>query len=97
MFSNQDLRTGPWRRPPPTSSSPSLWRKRGGKLVPGTPQRAKDKSKAVAVAERMTDQYAGIVALEECSDPEQDIYAEPTIVRVVGRIPDEMADALAAA
>ena len=69
--------------------------KRGNKLVPGTPQRAKDSAKAVAAAERMAGQYVGIVVLEEQSDPEH-LYGEPRLIRVIGRIPDEMAEALAA-
>ena len=68
----------------------------GDPLRPGTPQRAKDRAKAIAAAERMAGQYAGIVVLEERADPEQDIYAEPELVRLIGRIPDEMASALAA-
>ena len=71
--------------------------KRGGKLVPGTPLKAKDLAKAVAAAERMAGQYAGVVVLEEQSDPEQDIYAEPRLVRAIGRVPDEMIETLAAA
>ena len=70
--------------------------KRGNKLVPGTPQRAKDSAKAVAAAERMAGQYVGIVVLEEQADPEQDIYGEPRLIRIIGRIPDEMAEALVA-
>ena len=76
---------------------PFLVAKRGGKLVPGTPQKAKDQGKAVAAAERMAGQYAGIVVLEEQSDPEQDIYAEPRLVRAIGQVPDEMIETLAAA
>ena len=64
--------------------------------MPGTPQRAKDQTKAVAAAERMADQVAGVVVLEEQSDPEQDIFAEPRLVRVIGRVPDEMIESLAA-
>ena len=75
---------------------PFVVSKRGGKLVPGTPQRAKDQAKAVAAAERMADQVAGVVVLEEQSDPEQDIFAEPRLVRVIGRVPDEMIESLAA-
>ena len=75
---------------------PFVISKRGGKLVPGAPQRAKDQAKAVAAAERMTDQVAGVVVLEEQSDPEQDIFAEPRLVRVIGRVPDEMIESLAA-
>ncbi len=75
---------------------PFVVAKRGGKLVPGTPQRAKDQAKAVAAAERMAGQYAGVVVLEEQSDPEQDIFAEPRLVRVIGRVPDEMIESLAA-
>ena len=75
---------------------PFVVSKRGGKLVPGTPQRAKDQTKAVAAAERMADQVAGVVVLEEQSDPEQDIFAEPRLVRVIGRVPDEMIESLAA-
>ena len=70
--------------------------KRGGKLVPGTPQKAKDAVRAVAAAERMAGQYAGLVVLEESSDPEQDIYAEPRLLRAIGSVPDEMIEALAA-
>ena len=70
--------------------------KRGGKLVAGTRQQAKDQSKAIRAAERMAGQYAGVAVLEERSDPEQDIYAEPRLVRVIGRVPDELVDALAA-
>ena len=75
---------------------PFVVAKRGGKLVPGTPQRAKDKGKAVAAAERMAGQYAGIVVLEEQADPEQDIFAEPRLVRAIGRVPEEMIESLAA-
>ena len=44
----------------------------------------------------MAGQYAGVVVLEEQSDPEQDIYAEPRLVRAIGNVPDEMIEALAA-
>ena len=71
--------------------------KRGGKLVPGTPQKGKDAAKAINAAERMAGQYAGIAVLEEESDPEQDIYAEPKLLRAIGSIPPEMVEALAAA
>ena len=54
---------------------PFVVSKRGGKLVPGTPQRAKDQAKAVLAAESIAGQYAGVVVLEEQSDPEQDIFA----------------------
>ena len=70
--------------------------KRGGKLVPGTPQKAKDQVKAILAAKRMAGQYAGVVVLEERSDPEQDIFAEPRLVRVIGQVPDEMVESLAA-
>lgn len=70
--------------------------KRGGKLLPGTPQRAKDEGKAVAAAERMAGQYAGIVVLEEKADPEQDFFREPRLVRAIGRVPEEMIESLAA-
>ena len=75
---------------------PFVVAKRGGKLVPCTPQKAKDAARAIAAAERMAGQYAGVVVLEECSDPEQDIYAEPRLLRAVGNVPDEMIQALAA-
>ena len=75
---------------------PFVVAKRGDKLVPGTPQRAKDQAKAVVAAERMAGQVAGLVVLEEQSDPEQDIFAEPRLVRVIGRVPDEMVESLAA-
>ena len=75
---------------------PFVVAKRGGKLVPCPTQRAKDASKAIAAAERMAGHYAGIVVLEEMSDPEQDIYAEPRLIRAIGNVPDEMIAALAA-
>ena len=75
---------------------PFVVAKRGGKLVPCPPQRAKDALKAIAAAERMAGQYAGVVVLEEQSDPEQDIYAEPRLIRSIGSVPDEMIEALAA-
>ena len=48
---------------------PFVVAKRGGKLVPCPPQKAKDAARAIAAAERMAGQYAGIVVLEEESDP----------------------------
>ena len=75
---------------------PFVVAKRGGKLVPATPQRAKDEGQAIAAAEHMAGQVAGVVVLEEQSDPEQDIFAEPRLVRIIGRVPDEMTEALAA-
>ena len=75
---------------------PFVVAKRGDKLVAGTPQKAKDKAKAVVAAERMAGQVAGVVVLEERSDPEQDIFAEPRLVRAIGRVPDEMVESLAA-
>jgi hypothetical protein len=74
---------------------PFLLDKRG-KLKPGTAQKAKDCGKAIAAAERMAGQYAGIVVLEEQCDPEQDIFAEPRLVHVIGKVPDEMLEQLAA-
>jgi hypothetical protein len=44
----------------------------------------------------MAGQYAGVVVLEEESDPEQDIYAEPRLLRAIGNVPGEMLEALAA-
>ena len=52
---------------------PFVVAKRGNRLVPGTLQKAKDAARAVAAAERMAGQYAGIAVLEEQADPEQDI------------------------
>ncbi len=75
---------------------PFVVAKRGGKLVPCPAQKAKDASRAIAAAERMAGQYAGIVVLEEYSDPEQDIYAEPKLLRAIGRFPEEMIESLAA-
>jgi hypothetical protein len=75
---------------------PFVVAKRGGKLVPCPPQRAKDVTKAIAAAERMAGQYAGIVVLEETSDPDQDIYAEPRLIRAIGSVPEEIIAALAA-
>lgn len=74
---------------------PFLLDKRG-KLKPGTAQKAKDCAKAISAAERMAGQYAGIVVLEEQCDPEQDIFAEPKLIRAIGRVPDEMIEQLAA-
>ena len=64
--------------------------------MPCAPQKAKDATRAIAAAERMAGQYAGLVLLEERSDPEQDIYAEPRLLRAIGNVPDEMVAALAA-
>jgi hypothetical protein len=75
---------------------PFIVAKSGGRLVPCPPQRAKDATKAIAAAERMAGQYAGIVVLEETSDPDQDIYAEPRLIRAIGNVPEEMIAALAA-
>ena len=69
---------------------PLVVAERGGKLVPCSPQKAKDEGRAIAAAERMAGQYAGLVVLEERSDPEQDIYAEPRLLRAIGNVPDEM-------
>ncbi len=63
--------------------------KRGGKLLSSPRQEAKDAARAIAAAERMAGQYAGIVVLEEESDPEQDIYAEPRLPRSNGNVPAE--------
>ena len=70
--------------------------KRGGKLVAGTPQKMKDGARALAAAERMAGQYAGVAVLEERADPDQDIYAEPRLLRAIGDVPPEMVEALAA-
>ena len=43
----------------------------------------------------MAGQYASLVVLEEQSDPEQDIYAEPRLLCAIGNVPDEMVAALA--
>ncbi len=75
---------------------PFVVAKSGGKLVAGTPQRAKDQAKAVLAAERMAGQVAGVVVLEEKSDPEQDIFAEPRLVHAIGQVPDETIEQLAA-
>ena len=75
---------------------PFVVAKRGNKLVPCPPQKAKDAARAIAAAERMAGQYAGIVVPEEESDPEQDIYAEPRLLRAIGNVPAEMIESLAA-
>jgi hypothetical protein len=74
---------------------PFLLDKRG-KLKAGTAQKAKDCNKAITAAERMAGQYAGIVVLEEQCDPEQDIFAEPRLIRAIGQVPAEMIEQLAA-
>ena len=50
----------------------------------------------MAAAERMTGKIAGAVVLKEQPDPEQDIVAEPRLVRVIGRVPNETTEPLAA-
>ena len=75
---------------------PFVVAKRGGRLVPGIPQKAKDATRAIAAAERMAGRYAGLVVLEESSDPERDIYAEPRLLRAIGNVPAEMIESLAA-
>ena len=75
---------------------PFVVAKRGNKLVPCPAQKAKDATRAIAAAERMAEQYAGIVVLEEQSDPEQDIYAEPRLLRAIGNVPADMLENLAA-
>ena len=75
---------------------PFVTAKRGGKIVPGVAQKAKTAEKAIAAAERIAGQYAGIAVLEEHSDPEQDIYGEPRLLRAIGSVPPEMIEALAA-
>ena len=75
---------------------PFVVAKRGNKLVPCPQQKAKDATRAIAAAERMAGQYAGVVVLEEESDPEQDIFAEPRLLRAIGNVPAEMIESLAA-
>ncbi len=79
------------------TSFPSLasaWVRRPA--LPCPAQKADDPGKAVAAAERMAGQYAGIVVLEETSDRDQDIYAEPRLIRAIGNVPAEMRGSLAA-
>ena len=75
---------------------PFVVAKGGGRLVPGTPQKAGNEVNAVAAAELMAGQVAGVIVLEEQSDTEQDIFAEPRPVRVIGRVSREMIASLAA-
>ena len=64
--------------------------KRGGKLEARPRQEAKTAERAIAAAERIAGQVVGVVVLEETSDPAQDIYAEPKLLHVIGRVPDEL-------
>ena len=56
---------------------PFVVAKRGNKLVPCPPQKAKDATRAIAAAERMAGQYAGIVVLEEDPIPSRTSTPSP--------------------
>ena len=67
-----------------------------GKLVPGTPRRAINETKAVAFAECMATRHPGLMVLETWSDPARDLFAEPRLVRAIGQMSATVFEALAA-
>lgn len=75
---------------------PFVVAKRGGKLTACPRQEAKSAEKAIAAAERMAGQVAGVAVLEERFDAAEDIYEEPRLLRAMGEVPAEMIEALAA-
>ena len=75
---------------------PFVVAKRGGKLLANPRQEAKTAEKAIAAAERMAGQVAGVAVLEETFDAAQNIYEEPRLLRAIGQMPAEMIEASAA-
>ena len=68
----------------------------GGRVLPGSPRRARNEMKAIAVAERMATRHPGVVVLEERSDLTRDLFAEPRLVRAIGQVSATVFEALAA-
>ena len=63
-----------------------------GKPKAGTPQTFRDEAKAIAAADRTALRVQGVVVLEQMEDE----FAEPRLVKAIGRVPEEMLESLAA-
>jgi hypothetical protein len=67
-----------------------------GKLTPGTPQNVKDRARAIRAAELIAGTAEGVIVLEQESDADADVYAEPKLVLHRGQVPAELLAELAA-
>lgn len=70
---------------------PFRWAK--GRAFPGEMRRSSSEELAVALAERMSNYWAGVVALEVAVDKETGEMFEPRELAVFGNAPDLQAEA----
>ena len=63
-----------------------------GQLKPGTTQSFKTLDRAAAAAERSADRFIGVAVLEQLPDE----FAEPKLVKALGRLPAGFEEGLAA-
>ena len=67
-----------------------------GELLPSTPRRSLSRPNAIAVADGLAPFYAGVAVLRDRNDPVAGIFLEPMLVCVIGDIPGELLQQLAA-
>lgn len=65
---------------------------RGASLHPGSPVRVRIEAYARAIAKQAAPVYAGIAVIEQPPDE----FAEPRLVKTIGRVPEAMLESLAA-
>ena len=67
-----------------------------GRLRPAAPRRSKSREAAIAAADTLVPFYAGVIVLKERSNPPAGLFPEPTLICVIGEVPDGLITALAA-
>ncbi len=67
---------------------------RHGDLVPGRTQNLIDRNQAVLAAGKMSRYRAGVLVLEQMADLEGRRWPEPKLVAALGRVPQDVLDAL---
>ena len=67
-----------------------------GRLHPGTPRRSLSRGNAIAMADSLAPFYAGVIVLRDRDDPAAGLYLEPVLVCVIGDVPADLLQQLAA-
>ena len=65
-------------------------------LHPGAPRRSVSRAAAIAMADSLAPFYAGVIVLRDRNDPGAGIFLEPLLICVIGDVPGDLLEQLAA-
>jgi hypothetical protein len=68
----------------------------GTALHPGAPRRSPSRAAAIATADSLAPFYAGVIVLRDRNDPAAGIFLEPLLICVIGDVPGDLLQQLAA-